>query len=479
MADVNKLEQCILDLYEIGGLKFGNFTLKSGIQSPVYFDLRTIVAYPKLMVTVSELIWDAKPRSNYDQVCGVPYTALPIATIISVNNNLPMLIRRKESKGYGTKKLVEGVFEKGQTCIIIEDVIVSGSSVYETVDILKDLELEVSDAVVFLDRQQGGKSNLRERGINIVSVIDITQMINILLKFKKIDQKTADLVIDFIKSHNNVSIATKENSSAKPLIIDRLRSSFSERATKTEHPVAKKLFNLMTQKKTNLCVAADVKSSLDLFALAEQVGPYICILKTHIDMISDFSLSTSTKLKELALKYNFILLEDRKFADIGNTVTEQYNGGVYEIAKWADLVTVHTLPGHGIIKGLEKCLDGRERGCVLISQMSSDGSYSSQKYTDETIKLAEENQHFVIGFIAQNNKINNPGFLMMTPGLKIDTASDNLGQKYLSPEVAVLQNGTDIIIVGRGITQADDPSKAAKEYKEMGYNAYLKRISSC
>lgn len=83
-------------------------------------------------MTTTILNDDAKSKKKV-RLCGVPYTALPIATVVSIDTNLPMLIRRKEQKTYGTKKLIDGEYSCGDDVIVIEDVITSGASILETV----------------------------------------------------------------------------------------------------------------------------------------------------------------------------------------------------------------------------------------------------------------------------------------------------------------------------------------------------------
>ncbi len=195
------IKPCILELHRIGGIKFGEFKLKSGILSPIYIDLRILVSYPDLLKQVASLMWEKVSTRRYDRICGVPYTALPIATAISLAHALPMVMRRKEVKDYGTKKAIEGEFSKGQTCLVIEDLITSGASVFETIEPLEKEGLKVTDVVVLLDREQGGKKNIEERGYHLHSILTMQQLLDVLLEAKKISAETAQQVRQFIEAN--------------------------------------------------------------------------------------------------------------------------------------------------------------------------------------------------------------------------------------------------------------------------------------
>lgn len=254
------------------------------------------------------------------------------------------------------------------------------------------------------------------------------------------------------------------------------RIRYSEKAFHCINPLAKKLLQLVDVKKTNLALSADVTSSQQLLELADLLGPEICVLKTHIDIIDDFSPHLTLELQALAKKHQFFIFEDRKFADIGNTVQLQYAKGIYRIADWADIINAHSLPGPGIVTGLAEAGLPKERGLLLLAEMSSEKNLFSSSYTQQTIAMAEQFPDFVIGFIAQRKLSDHPGWIYLTPGIQFSEKNDALGQQYVTPEQAIIERETDIIIVGRGIIQAKDPLSEARKYRRSGWEAYIYHI---
>ncbi len=260
--------------------------------------------------------------------------------------------------------------------------------------------------------------------------------------------------------------------------------SYEKRAENHPSPIARRLLNLMASKKTNLCASIDVRTTSEFLSLLDILGPEICVAKTHIDIIDDFSYEeTIIPLQKLAKKHNFLIFEDRKFADIGSTVKAQYSGGAFKIAKWADITNAHGVTGDGIVKGLQEAAKettNEERGLLMLAELSSKGSLAKGEYTEKTVEIAKTNKEFVLGFIAQNKMGNGEeGFdwLILTPGVGLDDKGDSLGQQYRSVEEVVL-NGTDVIIVGRGLFgKGRDPKTEGARYRKAGWDAYLKRIS--
>lgn len=464
-------QNLILKLYEIGAIKFGEFKLKTGSLSPIYIDLRLIVSYPELLQNIADIMWEKVQYLNFDLICGVPYTALPIATAMSLKQNKPMVMRRKEVKDYGTKKAIEGVFEQDQNCLIIEDLVTSGSSVFETIEPLEHAGMKVTDIVVLLDREQSGKENINNRGYNLHSIINMTELLNTLRDNYKIDDVMYNKVVNYLRANQ---VKTDNINMNIPITASNL--SYTDRAELCANSTAKKLLQLMGSKQTNLTVAADVSTKAELLKLASDLGPEICILKTHIDIIEDFDQDLVRELRRLANFHNFLIFEDRKFADIGNTVKIQYEKGIYHIADWADIVNAHSVAGPGIILGLKEGGQPKGRGLLMLAEMSSKGTLAQGSYTEETLKMAQEHSDFVIGFITMKKQLDDPRFINLTPGVKLFAEAGALMQQYDTPEKIIYEQGSDVIIVGSGIYKSSDPLGEAKKYREAGWRAYQKRL---
>eukprot|EP00201_Polytomella_parva_P017562 CAMPEP_0175071482 /NCGR_PEP_ID=MMETSP0052_2-20121109/19270_1 /TAXON_ID=51329 ORGANISM="Polytomella parva, Strain SAG 63-3" /NCGR_SAMPLE_ID=MMETSP0052_2 /ASSEMBLY_ACC=CAM_ASM_000194 /LENGTH=484 /DNA_ID=CAMNT_0016338663 /DNA_START=345 /DNA_END=1799 /DNA_ORIENTATION=+ len=476
-----EIEDLVLKLNKIEAVKFGEFKLKSGLISPVYIDLRLIVSYPDILEQVARVMWNQIKACDFDIICGVPYTALPIATCMSLGFNLPMVMRRKEVKEYGTKKAIEGAYQAGQRCLIVEDLVTSGASVLETLRPLTSAGLNVSDVVVLIDREQGGEAHLSRQGLKLHAAFRLTKMLDVLVKHQQVSEEIASKVHAFVAGNQTIipspTPIPTPTPTPLPIPVKCKRLPYENRIPLCKNEMSRRCLEIMVTKKTNLSVAADVATAEEMLAIADAVGPYICVYKTHVDIFDKWDEEIVRKLQALAEKHNFLIFEDRKFADIGNTVVSQYGGGIYKIADWSDITNAHLVPGPGIIDGLKEVGLKKGRGLLLLAEMSSKGTLAKGDYTEAVAKIAEEHPDFVMGFISINpakwtNGPGSPGLLHMAPGVQLSEGGDALGQQYNTPVNVVGNRGADVIIVGRGIIKAADPAAAAKEYQAAGWKAY-------
>jgi uridine monophosphate synthetase len=182
------------DLLRLGCVKFGDFTLKSGKQSPIYVDLRRLVGDPAALARAAAAYANLLRPLAFDRLAALPYAALPIGTAISLQGDWPMVYPRKESKEYGTKAVVEGVYEPGEIVAIIDDLVTTGESKFEAIEKLQAAGLHAKDLIVLINRGAGDAA-FAERGLRLHAVLDLRELLAYWLDKGAItaQQKTAVL----------------------------------------------------------------------------------------------------------------------------------------------------------------------------------------------------------------------------------------------------------------------------------------------
>ena len=163
-------------LFDIGGFHKGKFFQKAGGTTSLYVDLRPIVSHPTLLKAISDEMWGVAASLPYQFICGVPYGAFAIASSIAITHKVPMVFRRKEPKNHGLSRMVEGSYEKNAHCIVLEDVVSTGTSVLQAVYDLREAGLIVDHVVTWLNREQGGVENLAKEKITLHSVYTLEQL---------------------------------------------------------------------------------------------------------------------------------------------------------------------------------------------------------------------------------------------------------------------------------------------------------------
>jgi len=184
-AELSNLADSLLSA---GCIKFGEFTLKSGLKSPIYIDLRQVITHPKLLGEIAQAYLPILSRLQFARIAGLPYAAIPIATAISLAGNYPMIYPRKEVKTYGTKAEIEGEYKTGETVVVIDDLATTGGSKFEAIEKLTGAGLVVKDIVVLVDRQSGAKESLEQAGYAMHSVLTIRQLLEYWEEQGKVDK---------------------------------------------------------------------------------------------------------------------------------------------------------------------------------------------------------------------------------------------------------------------------------------------------
>lgn len=194
VSDVD-LQSLALTLYDIGAVQLGKFKLHSGQMSPIYLDLRLLVSYPDALREVTAAYRRVLASLHFDLLSATPLAGLPLGTAICLEMSVPMIYPRKTAKSYGTGKSIEGKWTVGETAVVVDDLITSGDSLLQTIAALKASGLQVKDAVVLVDRQQGGAETLQAEGYYLHSVFSLSQLLGFLEHHERITPGQRDHVL--------------------------------------------------------------------------------------------------------------------------------------------------------------------------------------------------------------------------------------------------------------------------------------------
>ena len=195
-----KLARLADALLEAGCVRFGEFTLKSGSTSPIYFDLRLLAGLPKLLSRAAEAYLPLLNGLAYDRLAAVPYAGLPIGTALALATGRPLVYPRKERKEYGTGAAVEGGFVPGETVLLLDDLATTGGSKLEAIQTLQAEGLRVTDVAVLIDREGGAGEELVRLGCRLHAVFTLTQLLDHWESRGTVERSRIEAVQSFLRT---------------------------------------------------------------------------------------------------------------------------------------------------------------------------------------------------------------------------------------------------------------------------------------
>lgn len=199
-------------LWDLGAVQFGDFTIGRTTQhSPVYVNLRLLISNPRALARAAKVMHEEvqtlqgrlhNPLKSFQRVCGIPFGGLHLATAFALRSQTPMVYVHPAKERNGNRVWVEGKYEEGERVLLLDDLVTSGGGILETATFLRtNAGLQVSDALVLLDRQEGARERLRERGYNLASILGLEAMLNYLMASGRIEEADYRRSIEYIQTN--------------------------------------------------------------------------------------------------------------------------------------------------------------------------------------------------------------------------------------------------------------------------------------
>ena len=197
-------------LWDLGAIQFGDFTLgRTTLHSPIYVNLRLLISNPRALQRSARVMWEEvrtlqsmrHPHAQpFQRVTGIPFGGLHLALAFSLASKVPLVYIHPAKDRQASEPFIEGLYERGETALLIDDLITSGGNVIETAAFLQlTAGLRVRDVVVLLDRQEGARERLKQFGFNLISILGLETMLNYLMASGKIEEYWFRKSIDYVQ----------------------------------------------------------------------------------------------------------------------------------------------------------------------------------------------------------------------------------------------------------------------------------------
>jgi orotate phosphoribosyltransferase len=190
-------------LDRIGALKFGAFKLTSGKMSPYYIDLRIIPSFPdafeKICDCFVKFIRSEIGTGKVDRIAGIPVAGIPFASVVAFNLKKPFLYVRKGARFHGRERRIEGIIAPGNRVLLMDDLVTTGLSLQKAAKAIMAEGGVVTDAVVLIDRQEGGREKLAKTGVKLHALLNITEIVSTLHELGTIDQDQLKTIMKQVK----------------------------------------------------------------------------------------------------------------------------------------------------------------------------------------------------------------------------------------------------------------------------------------
>lgn len=206
------MKQVGILLIKNNAIKFGDYILSSGKRSPYYIDLRQTISSPITMDwianSLTRIVLNEIGKDKIDRILGVPTAGIPFATVVSQKLSIPLIYYRQARKEHGVRKKIEGILERNDRVLIVDDLITTGESVIEAAEVVRDQGGVVNELVVLLDREQGGQERLRSSRIEPHVLFKISNAMTWLHTVGLIEDKTYETLKKYIEEESQASQTT-------------------------------------------------------------------------------------------------------------------------------------------------------------------------------------------------------------------------------------------------------------------------------